>query len=100
MPHLYIVREYLIVNEKNKHNFCKELTDSVAIRVEELMFVFGVANALGLARIQKQLTPDKLIPFLRKRWENAKFPYNSPPQAENLGSQFKIMRLPHIHLKS
>ena len=70
------------------------------LRVEELMFVFGVANALGLARIQKQLIPGQLIPFLRKGWENAKFPYNSPPQAENFGSQFKIMRLPHIHLKS
>ena len=58
------------------------------------MFVFGVANALGLARIQKQLIPDKLIPFLRKRWENAKFPYNSPPQAEIFGAQFKIMRKP------
>ena len=58
------------------------------------MFVFGVANALGLARIQKQLIPDKLIPFLRKRWENAKFPYNSPPQVEIFGAQFKIMRKP------
>ena len=57
------------------------------------MFVFGVANALGLARIQKQLIPGQLIPFLRKRWENAKFPYNSPPQAEIFGDLwFKIVR--------
>ena len=72
------------------------------------MFVFGVANALGLARIQKQLIPDKLIPFLRKRWENAKFPYNSPPQAENFGvsvqnHEKKLQNryfLPYIHLQS
>ena len=58
------------------------------------MFVFGVANALGLARIQKQLIPGQLIPFLRKRWKNAKFPYNSPPQAENFGVSVQIMRKP------
>ena len=80
----------------------------LAVRVEELMFVFGVANALGLARIQKQLIPGQLIPFLRKRWKNAKFPYNSPPQAENLGvsvqNHEKTLQnryfLPYIHLQS
>ena len=78
------------------------------VRVEELMFVFGVANALGLARIQKQLIPSQLIPFLRKRWKNAKFPYNSPPQAENFGvsvqNHEKTLQnryfLPYIHLQS
>ena len=47
--------------------FGNSLVPQEVVRVEELMFVFGVANALGLARIQKQLIPDKLIPFLRKK---------------------------------
>ena len=72
------------------------------------MFVFGVANALGLARTQKQLIPDQLIPFLRKMWENAKFHYNSPPQAEIFGvsvqNHEKTLQnryfLPYIHLQS
>ena len=58
------------------------------------MFVFGVANALGLARIQKQLIPGQLIPFLRKRWKTLSFLITARRSRKILGSQFKIMRKP------